>query len=169
MQKKKLLAVLFSLAVLAIAVAGYEFFLANSLSGYTEITLTPWSYPPTSVEFADGSYYLVYFLIGKSADSGRPLIDAPSDHFFQVMREQTLVINRNASYAATPGAKYSFDGLQIVLGSVNDSDQLTLYIKSATSSSEPIISPLATPSVSPLPTTYESSPVPLSTPPYIVK
>lgn len=173
MRKIKLVAVLFSLAVIVIALVGYDFYLADSLSSYTKITLPPWSYPPTSVKFDDASYYLVYFLIGKSADSGCPLIDTPSDPFFQVTREQTLVINQNECFRAIQGAKYTFDGLQIIVGNVNvssNSNQLTLYIKSTISNSEPIISPLATPPISPLPTTYQISPVPVpSTPPYIIK
>jgi hypothetical protein len=172
MQKIKIVAVLFLLALIVIAIAGYEFFMADSLSSYTKITLTPWSYPPTSVKFGDDSYYLVYFQIGKSTDSGRPLIDAPSDPFFQVTREQTLVINQNESFRAIQGAKYTFDGLQIVVRSVNvtsNLNQLVLYIKSTNSNSEPMISPLATPTTSPLPTTIQSSPAPLPTPPYIVK
>jgi hypothetical protein len=168
MRKITLVAVLFSLAVIIIALVGYEFYLADSLSSYTKITLTPWSYPQTSVKFGDTSYYF-----GKSDDSGRPLIDTPSDPFFQVTREQTLVINQNESFRAIQGAKYTFSGLQIVVGSIDASsntNQLTLYIKSTISNSEPIISQLATPTISPLPTTYQSSPVPVpSTPPYIVK
>ena len=62
------MAVVFLLAVAVTALVGYEFFVANSLSGYTKITLTPYSYPPTSVKFDNTSYYIVFFLIGKSAD-----------------------------------------------------------------------------------------------------
>jgi len=170
MRNKKIVAVLISLAVIVLSIVGYQFYLANSLSSFAEIILTPWFYPPTSVKFDDTSYYIVYILIGKSADSGRPLIDVPSDPFFQVTTGQTVVVNLNQSFPATQGAKYSYEGLQIVVGNVNLTfNQLTLYVKSTTSHSEPIISPLAAPSLSPLPTTNQSSPVPLSTPPYIVK
>lgn len=170
MQKKKILAVLFSLSVIVIALVGYELYLADPLSSYTSITLTPWCYPPNSVKFDNTSYYIVFFYIEKSVD-GKSSMYVPSDPFFQVTTEQTLVINSNQSFAATQGAKYIFEGLQIVVGNVNvTSHQLILYVKSTVSSSEPIISPLTTPSISPLPTTYQSSPVPVSsTPPYIVK
>jgi hypothetical protein len=170
MQKKKIIAVLFSLSVIAMAVVGIEFFLAGSLSSYTEITLTPWCYPPNSIKFDNNSYYIIFFLVGKSV-GGVPSINAPSDPFFQVTTEQTLIINQNQSFPAIQGAKYSFEGHQVVVGSVNvTSPQLTLYVKSTISNSEPIISPLATPPISSLPTTYQSSPVPVpSTPPYIVK
>ena len=171
MQKRKIVTVVFLLAVVVIAIVGYEFFVANSLSGYTKITLTPWTNPPCSVKFGNTSYYIIFFLIGKSVDGG-PSINTPPDPFFQVTTEQTLIVNSNESFGAIQGAKYSFEGLRIVVGSVNvnvTSYQLILYVKSTISSSKPIISPIATPPISPSPTTYQSSPVPFPTPPYIVK
>jgi hypothetical protein len=166
-------------AVVVIAVVGYEFFVVDSLSGYTKVTLTPWSYPPCTIKFGNTSYYIVFFLIGQSVDGG-PSINTPPNPFFQVTTEQTLIINQNESFRAIQGARYSFEGLQIVVDSVNvtsnlyssvnvTSNQLVLYVKSTISSSEPIISPRATPPISPSPTPYESSPVPVPTPPYIVK
>ncbi len=105
---------------------------------------------------------------------GAPAINTPPNPFFQVTTEQTLIINQNESFGAIQGARYSFEGLQIVVDSVNvtsnpnvNSDQLILYVKSTISNSEPIISPAATPAISPTP--YPSSPVPVPTPPYIVK
>jgi hypothetical protein len=167
---------LFASIIIAVVVAaffGYEFFVANSLSGYTKITLTPWCYPPCSVNFGNASYYIVFFLIGKSVD-GMPSINTPPNPFFQVTAEETLIINQNESFVAIQGAKYSFGGLQIVVGSVKvnsnpnvNSDQLILYVKSTISNSEPIIFPAATPAISPTP--YPSSPVPVPTPPYTVK
>ena len=44
------------------------------------------------------------------------------------------------SFGAIQGSRYSCSGLQMVVGSVN-SNQLILYLKSATSDSKPIISP----------------------------
>jgi hypothetical protein len=168
MQKRKIVAIVLLVAVVVIAFAGYEFFVADSLLGYTKITLTPWCYPPHSIKFGDASYYIVFFLIGKSVDGG-PSIGTPADSFFQITTEQTLIINQNESFRAIQGAKYSFEGLRIVVSNVT-SNQLILYVKSTISSSEPIISPIATPHISPLPTTYQSKPVPVSTPPpYIVK
>jgi len=159
--------------VVAAAFFGYEFFLANSLSGYSKITLTPWSYPPCSVKFGNTSYYIVFFLIGKSVD-GMPSMNTAPNPFFQITTEETLTINQNESFGAIQGAKYSFGELRILVGSVNvtsnpnvNSDQLILYVKSAISNSEPIISPAATPAISPTP--YPSSPVPVPTSPYIVK
>jgi hypothetical protein len=170
MQKTKLATVLFLLAALIIAFVGYELFLTDSLSSYTKITLTPWCYPPNSVKFDNNSYYIVFFLVDKSIH-GAPSLTTPPDPYFQVTTEQTLIIDSNQRFAATEGAKYSFEGLRIVVGSVNvTSHQLVLYVKSTTSNSQPIISPLPAPFISPLPTTYQSSPVPVpSAPPYIVK
>lgn len=173
MKKRKIVAVVFIVAVVVAAFFGYEFFVANSLSGYTKVTLTPWSYPPCSVKFGNTSYYIVFFLIGQTVE-GAPAINTPPNPFFQVTTEQTLIINQNESFGAIQGARYSFEGLQIVVDSVNvtsnpnvNSDQLILYVKSTISNSEPIISPAATPAISPTP--YPSSPVPVPTPPYIVK
>jgi hypothetical protein len=173
MKKRKIVAVVFIVAVVVAAFFGYKFFVANSLSGYTKITLTPWCYPPCSVKFGNTSYYIVFFLIGKSVD-GMPSINTPPNPFFQVTTEETLIINSNESFAAIQGAKYSFGGLRIVVGSVKvnsnpnvNSNQLILYVKSTISSSESVISPTATPAISPTP--YPSSPVPVPTPPYIVK
>ena len=173
MQKKKIVTVVLLVAIVDIAFVGYEFFVANSLSGYTKITLTPWRYPPCTIKFGNTSYFIVFFLIGQSVDGG-PSINTPPNPFFQVTSEQTLIINENESFGAIQGAKYSFGGLRIVVGSVKvtsnpnvNSNQLILYVKSTISNSEPIISPAATPAISPTP--YPSSPVPVPTPPYIVK
>jgi hypothetical protein len=170
MPKRKIVTVAILLAVVVIAVVGIELFVDNTLLGYSKITLTPYSYPPTSVKFGDTSYYILFYLVGKS-DGGAPVIGAPPDAFFHITTEQTLIINSNQSFRAIQGAKYSFEGLRIVVGSVNvTSHQLILYVKSTISSSEPIISTIATPPISPLPTTYPSSPVPVSSPPpYIFK
>ena len=169
MQKRRIILVSLVVAIVIIATFSYEFFAANSLSGYTKITLAPLSYPPCSVKFGNTSYYMVFFLVGKSF-GGAPLINIPPDPFFQITTQQTLIINSNESFRAIQGAKYSFEGLRIVVSSVNvTSNQLILHVKSTISSSAPIISPIATPPISPSPTTYPSSPVPMSPPPYIFK
>ncbi len=168
MQKRRIILVSLVVAIVVIATVSYEFFVANSLSGYTKITLSPWCYPPCTVKFGNTSYYIVFFYIGKSMEE-YPSINTPPNPFFQVTTEQTLIINSNESFGAIQGARYSFEGLQIVVGSVNvNSNQLILYVKSTISSSEPIISLTATPAISPTP--YQSSPVLVpTTPPYIVK
>jgi hypothetical protein len=178
MQKRKIVTAVFLLAVVVIAMVGYEFFVANSLSGYTKITLTNLTYPPCSVKFGNTSYYIIFVLIGKSDDWGLPSINTPPDPFFQVTTQQTLILNLNESFRAIQGAKYSFEGLRIVVSNVKlpilvgDSNvpsytyQLTLYVKSTISSSEPIISPIATPPTSPAPTTNQEGPIPVPTPPY---
>ena len=177
MQKRKIILVSLVVAVVVVATVGYEFFVANSLSGYTKITLTPYTNPPCSVKFGNTSYYIIFFLIGKSVD-GMPSMNTPPDPFFQVTTEQTLIINSNESFRATQGARYSFEGLQIMVGNANvtlgdrtyhQNDQLILYVKSTISNSKPIISPIATPTISPTPTTNQEGPIPVPTPPYIVK
>jgi hypothetical protein len=170
MPKRKIVIVAFLLAVVVIATIGIEFFLANSLWGYSKVYLIPYSYPPTSVKFGNTSYYILFYLVGKS-DGGGPIIGAPPDPFFHITTEQTLIIDSNQSFRAIQGAKYSFEDLRIVVGSVNvTSHELILYFKSSISSAEPIISPIATPSTSPSPTTNHKGPVPVSSPPpYIFK
>jgi hypothetical protein len=165
MQKRKIIVVALVVAVVVVATVGYEFFVANSLSGYTKVTLTPLSiaadYQPCSIKFGNTVYYITFFFIQKN---GFPSPSNTPNPVFQVTTEQTLIINSNESFGAIQGDRYSFEGLRIVVGSVN-SNQLILYVKSTISSSEPIISPMATSPVSPLPTPYQSSPVsPLPTP-----
>ncbi len=181
MQKRKIVAVAVLLAVVVLAMVGYEVFVANSLSGYTKITLNPYTNPPCSVKFGNTTYYIIFFLIGNTDEWGMPSLNTPPDPYFQVTTKQTLIVYRNQSFTATPGARYSFEGLQIVVGSVNTSwisppnplyqqntDQLILYVKSTTSSSAPIVSPIATP-ISPTPTPIPEVPIPAVTPPYIIK
>ena len=171
MPKRRIMLVSLVVAIVVIATVSYEFFVANSLSGYTKIALTIWTNPPCSVKFGNTSYYIIFFLIGHSFD-GAPLINTPPDPFFQVTTQQTLIVNTNESFRAIQGAKFSFEGLRIVVGNVNvtsiTSYQLTLYVKSTVSSAKPIISPITTPPISPAPTTNQEGPVPVPTPPYIV-
>ncbi len=81
MQKRRIMLVSLVAAIVVIATVSYEFFVANSLSGYTKITLTPWSYPPCSVKFGNTSYYIVFFYVGNSTGGGPP-INTPPDPFF---------------------------------------------------------------------------------------
>lgn len=159
MQKRRIILVSLVVAIVVIATVSYEFFVANSLSGYTKITLIPLSiaadYQPCSIKFGNTIYYITFFYISKNGDFPSPR-NTPNP-VFQVTTEQTLIINSSESFGAIQGARYSFEGLRIVVGSIN-SNQLILYVKSTISSSEPIISPMATPPVSPLPTPYQSSP-----------
>jgi hypothetical protein len=119
-------------AVIIVAIFGYEFFVANSLSGYTKVSIT--SSQPYSINFSNTA----------SAKFGNTVYYITFLHsVFQVLFD-----NSSRGFGAIQGAKYSFSGLQIVVGSVND-NQLILYVKSTISNSEPIISSMPTPTVSP--------------------
>ena len=155
MQKKRIIFISLVVAIVIIAIVSYEFFVANSLSDYTKITLTPLSntveHQPFSIKFGNTAYYITFYYTQKN---GFPSPSNTPSPVFQVTTEQTLIINSTESFDAVQGARYSFEGLQIVVGSV-DSNQLILYVKSTISSSEPIISP----------SPYQSSPAsPLPTP-----
>jgi hypothetical protein len=141
MQKRKIIAVILVAAIIIVAIFGYEFFVANSLSGYTKVSIT--SSQPISVNFGntvsvkvDNTVYYITYL---HTQNGTPTSSGSQNSVFQVL------INNNSSkgFGAIQGAKYSFSGLQIVVGSVNN-NQLILYVKSTFSTSEPIISSLAT-------------------------
>jgi hypothetical protein len=45
MQKRKIVAVVFIVAVVVATVVSYEFFVANSLSGYTKVTINAMNQP----------------------------------------------------------------------------------------------------------------------------
>jgi hypothetical protein len=122
MQKKKIIAVVLVVAIVIMAFIGNEFFTVNSLSGYTKITLTPLpsialDYQPCSIKFGNDVYYITFL---------------HSD--FQV-----LINNSSEGFGAIQGARYSFSGLQMIVGNIN-SNQLILYVKSTISNSKPIIS-----------------------------
>ena len=58
MQKRKIIAVVLVMAVAVGAIFGYEFFVADSLSGYTKVSLT---YAQTySIKFGSTVYYITY-------------------------------------------------------------------------------------------------------------
>jgi hypothetical protein len=119
MQKRKIIAVVLVAAVIILAIFGYEFSVGNSLLGYAKVSIP--SSQHISVKFGNTVYYVTYL-----------------HSVFQVFIE-----NSSKGFGAIQGAKYSFSGLQIVVGSVSD-NQLILYVKSTVSNSEPIISSMAT-------------------------
>ncbi len=128
MPKKKIIAVVLVVAIVVIAIVGYEFFIVNSLSGYTKVSLT---YAQTySIKFGSTVYYITYNDVQNGFVSSMPV--------FQVTA-QTLINNSSQSFGANQGERPSFSGLQMVVGNVN-SNQMILYVKSTISSSKPIIS-----------------------------
>ena len=139
MQKRKIIAAVLLVAIVVIAIAGYEFFVANSLSGYTEMTLI--ANQPNSIKFGNNNYGFLY-----SSPNGYNI------YVFSV----TTTANLSEFFNATKGAKYYFSGLQILVGNVN-SKQLILYVKPSSVNSEPTTSPMPASTVSPLPTPYPST------------
>ena len=125
-----------------IAIVGYEFFIVNSLSGYTKVSVT---FAQTcSIKFANTAQYNITFL---------PLLpgpEFPSTVAQQVAQCTTIQVSADNStryFGATQGARYSFSGLQMVVGNasskqVNSNREiyLTLYVKSTVSNSKPTIS-----------------------------
>jgi hypothetical protein len=132
LQKRKIITVVLVVAVVVIATVGYEFFVANSLSGYTKVSITTLN-QPYSIKFGAVQYNITLgytFFLG-------PIVG--SNFAFVVS-----IDNSSKGFAAIQGHRYSFSGLQIVVGSINSnqsySQQLILYLKSTVSNSEPIIS-----------------------------
>ena len=127
MQKRKIKAFVLVAGVIIVAIFSYEFFVANSLSGYTKISVTSPQFisinfdNTVSVKFGNTVYYITFL-----------------NPAFQVYND-----NSSKGFGAIQGAKYSFSGLQIVVGTVNG-DKLILYVKSTFSNSKPIISSMAT-------------------------
>jgi hypothetical protein len=115
MQKRKIIAVIFVVAVVVVAI-GYEYFTANSLSGnslsgYTKMTLIVSQ--PNSIMLGGNNYGSIYF--------------SPIGHDTYAFSFSTPS-NYTEDFNAVKGAKYNFQNLQIVVGNVN-SNQLILYIK----------------------------------------
>ena len=117
MQERKIITVVLVVAVIVIAIVGYEFFVANSLSGYTKVSITTPN-QPYSIKFGAVQYNIT-FQYGLPTPSGGAVFG------FQVSTD-----NSSKGFGATQAAKYSFSGLQIVVGSVN-SNHLILYVKSS--------------------------------------
>jgi hypothetical protein len=142
LQKKKVIAVVLLVAVIVITIVGYEFFVADSLSGYTKMTLI--ANQPNSIKFGNNLYGLIF--------------SSPNGHNTYVFSVST--IDSSEGFSATKGAKYSFSGLQIAVGKAN-SNQLILYVKPLSTSSGETISPTIESTVSPsstsLPTPYPST------------
>ncbi len=128
MKNKKIIAVFLVVTVFIGAIFGYEF-LANSLSGYTKLSLR--SAQTYSVKFGSTTYYITYFYsyVHNGISSSRPV--------FQVT---TVINNSIESFEARQGLRCSFSVLQMVVGDVN-SNQMILYVSSTVSNSKPIISP----------------------------
>ena len=132
MQKRKIIAVVLVMAVAVGAIFGYEFFVADSLSGYTKVSLT---YAQTySIKFGNTAYYITYNDVQNGMIATMPI--------FQVTA-QTLINNSSQSFEARQGLRCSFSGLQMVVDNAN-SNQMILCVKSTVSNSKPIISPIPT-------------------------
>jgi hypothetical protein len=122
LQKRKIITVVLLVAVGTIAIFGYEFFVANSLSGYTKISITPSQ--PYSVKFGNTVQYNITFLLNPFPNPN--VKDGGS--ISQNSWLQVSIDNISKVFEPIQGAKYSFQGLQIVVGSVKSS-QLILYVK----------------------------------------
>ena len=132
--------VCFLVAIVAIALVGYEYFVANSISGYTKVSVT---FAQTcSVKFGDTSAYNLTFL---------PLLPDPDISWGSSPTQGTTIQvsegNSTKYFDPNDGARYTFSGLQIVVGNANfkqvDSNRqvyLSLYVKSSITNSKPIIS-----------------------------
>ena len=120
------------MAVVVIAFVGYEFFVANSLSGYTKVTITHIN-KPYSIKFGTVPYNI-------TLDYTFSLAPIAGTNFAFVVATD----NSSKGFAAIQGHRYSFSGLQIMVGSINSnqsySQQLILYVQSTVSNSKPIIS-----------------------------
>ena len=121
MQKKKIVAVVLVVAVVVAAIVGYEFFMANSLSGYTKVSITS-LYKPYSIKFGAVQYNITLgytFILGPTVGSNFAFV--------------VSMDNSSKGFAAIPGHRYSYAGLELVVGSMNSnqsySQQLILYIK----------------------------------------
>ena len=132
MSKRKIIAVVLVMAVAVAAIFGYEFFVADSLSGYTKVSLT---YAQTySIKFGSTVYYITYNDVQNGMIATMPI--------FQVTA-QTLINNSSQSFEARQGLRCSFSGLQMAVDNAN-SNQMILCVKSTVSNSKPIISPIPT-------------------------
>jgi hypothetical protein len=121
MKKRKIVAVVFIVAVVAAAIVSYEFFVANSLSGYTKVTINTMN-QPYFIKFGSVQYNITLMY----TYSLGPIVG--SNFAFVVS-----VDNSSKGFAAIQGHRYSYSGLQIVVGSMNSnqtySQQLILYVK----------------------------------------
>lgn len=143
MQKRKIIAVILAASVVVAAFVGYEYFVVDSLSGYTKITLTKLSEESISVEFNNGFQYNIsfgYVIVPEANSNGANL-------WFYVVTNQSLDVHPDGyaleNFAAVQGHRYSFQGLQIIVGSAK-SNLLILYVKYSSSNSKPILSPIST-------------------------
>jgi hypothetical protein len=128
LQKKKIITVVLLVAIVVIAFFGYEFFIVNSLSGYTKISLTPSQ--TYSIRFGSTAQYNISYNLPLPGPNGI----VPQDLTIQVYVDGSF-----KNFQTIKGARYSYSGLQIVVGSVTF-DKIVLYVKSSNTTSEPIIS-----------------------------
>ena len=131
MQNKKIITVVLVAAIVVAAIVGYEFFIVNSLSGYTKVSLTPAQ--TYSIKFGNTAPYNITFLPNAFPEPG-VRITVAQDTTIQVIADNSIKY-----FDTIQGAKYSFSGLQMVVGSASFT-QLILYVKSTVSNSEPMIS-----------------------------
>ena len=130
MQKRKIITVVLLVAIVVIAIVGYEFFIVNSLSGYTKVSLTPSEI--YSTKFINTvPYNITFLLILPGPNAG---VSVAQDTTIQVSADNSIKY-----FDTIQGARYSFSGLQTVVGSASFT-RLILYVKSTVSKSEPIIS-----------------------------
>ena len=124
MQKRKIITVVLLVAVVFIAFISYEFFVADSLSGYTKVAITPSQ--EYSVKFGNIVDYICFML------NAFPEPNLNGNFTFSISQDSWLQVYTDNStsqvFEPIQGAKYSFAGLQIVVGNVNES-KLILYIK----------------------------------------
>jgi hypothetical protein len=126
----------FLVAIVVIAIVGYEYFVVNSLLGYTKISITPSQ--PYSIKFGNTVEYIYYTL-----PLPGPFVISPQDLTFQVSTDDSS--GYFGTYFGTiQGARYSFSGLQIVVGNVTF-DKIVLYVKPSGATSEAITSSVYSP------------------------
>ena len=131
MQNKKIIAFVLAVAIVAAAIVGYEFFVVNSLSGYTKVSLTPAQ--TYSIKFGNTVPYNITFLLNAFPEPNVG-VSVAQDTTIQVPADNSIKY-----FDTIQGARYSFSGLQMVVGSASFT-QLILYVESTVSNSEPIIS-----------------------------
>ena len=134
MQKRKIMTVVLLVTIVVVGIASYEFFIVNSLPGYTKLTITALR-APYSIEF--GAFH---YNISLMEDY---ILYSPALNFVFV-----TTYNSSQSFDSIQGHGYSFSGLQIVVGSMSINEsysfQLILYLKCTYSNSKPTISYPAT-------------------------
>jgi len=121
MQKRKILLVSLVVAIAVIAIVSYEFLNANSLAGYTKVTINTMN-QPYFIRLGSVQYNITLMY----TYSLGPIVG--SNFGFVVSFD-----NSSKGFAAIQGHRYSYAGLELVVGSMNSnqtySQQLILYVK----------------------------------------